>query len=98
MSIILHHVFADSIFILFAARVYLYQLLILLSQEIRCLTFRVGGDSSVSVYQPWITKENGYTTTLKGKATDIEILTSLPYETLGRCQSFDVSTSTVNSQ
>ncbi len=52
----------------------------------------MGGDSNLSVHQPWITKDNGYTTTLTGKATDIEVLTSLPYEPLGRCQSFDVST------
>ena len=54
------------------------------------LSFTVSGPSNLVVCQPWITKESGYTTTITGKFTNVEVLTSLPYQPLAKAQDVTV--------
>lgn len=62
----------------------------LIFQDICNLSISVGGSSQLSVHQPWITKDDGYTTTFFGKLTNLEASTSLPYEPLGKAEMVNV--------
>lgn len=55
------------------------------------LSFSVSGASHITVHQPWITKEDGYTTSITGRLSNLEAFTSLPFRPLGKAQTLDVS-------
>ena len=57
------------------------------------LSFSVSGASHITIHQPWITKEDGYTTFITGRLSNLEACTSLPFRPLGKAQTLDVSLS-----
>ncbi|XP_019853101.1 PREDICTED: uncharacterized protein KIAA1109-like isoform X3 [Amphimedon queenslandica] len=57
------------------------------------LSFSVSGASQLLIHQPWVIKDDGYTTKFSGKLTDLEVLTSLPFQPLGKAHCVNLSSS-----
>ena len=58
--------------------------------EVRWLSLEVKGHSTITVNQPWVTKEDGYTSIVTGTLTHVEMLSSLSYPPLGQAEMIQV--------
>jgi hypothetical protein len=62
-------------------------------KDVSYMSFSVSGDNHLVVSQPWITKEDGITTAITGKLSNLVALTSLSYQPLGKAQDINISSS-----
>ena len=68
----------------------LFKLIFYEKNEVRWLSLAVKGHSTITVNQPWVTKEDGYTSIVTGTLTHAEVLSSLSYPALGQAEMVQV--------
>ena len=65
-------------------------LLVSPQQLVHWLAVELGGESMLTINQPWTTAEDGYVTVVSGRLLDVKINTSLEYQPLARAETVGV--------